>query len=153
MQGARLVKGGGRNEESNKFVAPGGSGAGPFCRMQGRRDGGMKNNRAAVTVWKILFAVILVLTVALWCVLMAGAVQHDQADDVFGPFLTVELGVGVLIFALVEELVIYAGVKYFLRGKDSRTRIKTTAYITLLGFDFLVILLEAGYIFSYISTI
>lgn len=112
----------------------------------------MKSKRAVV-VWKIVFAVILTATFALWCVLMVGEARHSQTDDIFGSFMTVELGLGALVLALTEELVIYQGVRYFLWEKDTRTNAKTAGYIILLGIDFLIILLEAIYIFSYIGSI
>lgn len=106
----------------------------------------MKNNRAVI-VWKILFAVILVLTVALWCILMTGAVQHaDQIDDKLGTHLAVPIGLVLLVIVLIQELVIYKGVKYFLQGNDSRTWPKTVFYITLLALDFMIVLWEAIYL-------
>ena len=106
----------------------------------------MKNNRAVI-VWKILFAVILVLTVALWCILMTGAVQYaDQIDDKLGTHLAVPIGLVLLVIVLIQELVIYKGVKYFLQGNDSRTWPKTVFYITLLALDFMIVLWEAIYL-------
>lgn len=99
-------------------------------------------NKKSVAIWKWVYAAALVLTFISWCALMIGAIQSDQTDDIFGSNLTLELGVGVLLIVLVEELIIYMGVKYFLQEKITRTRLKTAVYTLLLALDFLIILLE-----------
>ena len=111
----------------------------------------MKSNKA-ITFWRIVFAVVLVLTIVSFGVLIAGSVQSaTQIDDKLGAHLAIPIGLVLLVIVLIEELVIYKGVKYFLKGKDFRTWPKTIFYTTLLVLDFLIILWEAiRFVFPYI---
>ena len=110
------------------------------------------NANKRLVVWRMLFVVLLLFTIVAFCVLIAGSIQHsNQIDDKLGTALDIPIGLALLAIVLIEELVVYMGVRCFLQGKDFRTWPKTVAYILLLALDFSIILWEAiRFVFPYI---
>ena len=106
----------------------------------------MKNNKLH-TVCKIGFIIVFILTFLLWCVLLAGAVQHDQNDDILGSSFTVGIGLVLLFMAIVEEFAIYRCVRYFLLGQ--KTTAKTIRYALLLTVASFLVILEIFYFLPY----
>ena len=106
----------------------------------------MKNNKLH-TACKIGFIIVFLLTFLLWCVLLAGAVQHDQHDDILGASFTVEIGLILLFVAVAEEFTIYRCVRYFLLGQ--KTTGKTIRYALLLILASFLVILEIFYFLPY----
>lgn len=102
------------------------------------------------TTCRICFVVIVALTFVLWCMLLAGALRHDQSDDILGSFLTVELSCIVLVIAVVQEYVFYKCAKYFLVNITAKTTKKTVFYIVVFWVDLFFVVLEATYILPYV---
>ena len=107
----------------------------------------MKNNKLH-TACKIGFIIVFILTFLLWCVLLAGAVRHDQHDDILGASFTVGIGLVLLFVAVAEEFAIYRCVRYFLLGQ--KTTAKTIRYALLLILASFLIVFEISYLLPYI---
>lgn len=100
-------------------------------------------------ICNICFIVVLVLTVTLWSVFMSGALQHDRTDDIFGSFLTMELGSIVLLMVIIQELVFYKSAKYFCDETTSKTATKTACYILMCLADLALVAFEIISILPY----
>lgn len=105
---------------------------------------------SAKTTCRICFVVIVTLTFILWCILLAGALKHDQSDDILGSFLTVELSCIVLVIAIVQEYMFYKSTEYFLSNITTKTAKKTVFYIVVFLADLVFVALEAAYILPYV---
>ena len=106
--------------------------------------------RSRCNTFRICFVVIVALTFIFWCMLLAGALQHDQSDDVLGSFFTVELSCIILVIAIVQEYAFYKCAKYFLANITTKTTKKTVFYILVFGVDLVFIVLEATYVLPYV---
>ena len=106
------------------------------------------NNRVQ-KICKICYFVVVVLTFILWCVLAGIVFQIGQSVDV--P-LVAYVGCAILFFgffiAMIHEFVFYISIRYFLSGREHKTRKKNLIYGAAFFINLFVLCKEIIYIAS-----